>query len=200
MTQEEYTNVCCKCGRPVSSWIHCQGVICSVCAEWGITREEVFPTITDLFESKGDLGRLGAGIIYTDGKRILLLKREKGDEKETWCIPGGRADDGETPRDCAIRETGEEIGKLPEAKEFGHFDMKDKAYHFHVYLMAVPKQFKVKLSDEHSDYEWIPFADLDDYRLHPKLKEAIPTYLKAISSHFGVKIESFSSWLYNKKN
>ncbi len=145
--------------------------------------------------SKDDLGTLGAGIIYTDGKAMLLLKREKGDEKETWCIPGGRAEEGETPMDCALRETKEEIGKTPsEAKEFAHFDMKDKAYHFHVFLMAIDKQFKAKLSSEHSDYEWIKLDDLGDYRLHPKLKTSLPAYLKAISKRFG-GVKSFSEWL-----
>lgn len=189
-------NTCCKCGKLHESL----EFICTVCESWGVKREDIFPTVTDLLEGKGDLGTLGAGMIFTDGKSILLLKREKGDEKETWCIPGGRADDGETPMDCAMRETKEEIGKLPDSKQFGHFDMKDKAYHFHVYLMAVKKEFKVKLSDEHSDYEWIKLDKLDDYRLHPKLKVSLATYLKAIAKHFGGAAKTFSEWLNSKKS
>ncbi len=37
-------------------------------------------------------GKRGAGILFTDGKQILLLKRSEGsDNPGTWGLPGGGA-------------------------------------------------------------------------------------------------------------
>ena len=39
----------------------------------------------------------GAGIFFTDGKKVLLLRRsEKGDGNGTWGLPGGKVEEGGT--------------------------------------------------------------------------------------------------------
>ena len=51
-----------------------------------------------------------AGILYTDGEKVLLLKRSKiGGNPFTWDLAGGRAEKGESPFRNAKRESKEEL-------------------------------------------------------------------------------------------
>lgn len=54
--------------------------------------------------------RLAAGALFFDGDRILLVKPTY---KETWDIPGGYVEPGESPREACIREVAEELGIKP---------------------------------------------------------------------------------------
>ena len=204
---EDINNVCCYCGKGVASWIHCQGFLCETCGEWGITRSEVVPTIAEVFseqfhrvgkDGKRYWGRLGGGILFTDGEKILLLKRDgNSDYAGHWGIPGGRAKEGEAPLDTARRETKEECGSV-EGQRFGHFDDKDGAHHFHTYLFAIAKPFDVELSKEHNDSKWVALDKVEDMKLHPKFKEAWPGYLRAIKKRFPGKT-SFLDWCESRK-
>jgi putative (di)nucleoside polyphosphate hydrolase len=58
--------------------------------------------------------RPNAAVIVTDGQgRVLLCHRLDGAYSQIQTVQGG-IDAGETPREAAIREVGEEIGLLPE--------------------------------------------------------------------------------------
>jgi 8-oxo-dGTP pyrophosphatase MutT (NUDIX family) len=50
--------------------------------------------------------RAAGGIVEGDG-RILLVHRPKYDD---WTFPKGKAEDGESDEDCALREVAEETG------------------------------------------------------------------------------------------
>jgi 8-oxo-dGTP diphosphatase len=58
--------------------------------------------------------RLGAAGLIRDAEGRVLLVRESHPEwepeQEPWVIPGGKLEDGETPRDAAEREIFEETG------------------------------------------------------------------------------------------
>jgi 8-oxo-dGTP pyrophosphatase MutT (NUDIX family) len=132
-------------------------------------------------------GDKGAGILFTDGERILLLKRAQegaaADHGETWGIPGGKAEKGECPIDTAIRETKEEAGNV-EGTRFAQFDERDGRHVFTVFLYKVRSPFEVKLSTEHTDSRWIALKDLKSFPLHPKFEEHLPYYLRAIQRKF----------------
>ena len=62
----------------------------------------------------GSVDAEAAGVMFTDGERILLLKRSvEVDHPHTWVIPGGACKDGESAQAAAYREVLEEIGQLP---------------------------------------------------------------------------------------
>lgn len=144
-------------------------------------------------------GRMGAGIVFTDGKTVLLLQRsDKSDHPGYWCIPGGKAEQNESPIDCAVRESKEECGKA-EGLRFAQFHTKDGAHHFHTFLYSVDKPFDVKLSDEHSDYKWTPINEVHDLKLLPKFKESWDAYLRAIRRRFESK-KSFYEWMQQKES
>jgi len=200
------TNICCHCGATVENNLQNQSFLCGICSEWHITHDEVFPTISDMFNEQFHRigkngsrfwGRLGGGIIFTDGEKILLLQRgDIGDYSGYWCIPGGKAKKGELPIDTARREALEECGKN-DGQRFGHFDTKDGKHHFHTFLYSVKIPFDVKLSNEHTDYKWVPLNDVEGMQLHPKLKENWAAYRRAINKQFPRKT-TFQEWLTAK--
>ncbi len=137
-------------------------------------------------------GTSAAGIIFTDGKQMLLLKRsEKGDNPGTWGIPGGKHRDGETPIATAIRETKEETGldSIP-GHRFDSLESKDGHHRFMTFLYRISKPFSVDVSDEHTAYEWIDLSKVSGADLHPKFEENWPRYLKAIQRKM-----NFTEWL-----
>lgn len=107
-----------------------------------------------------------AGIMLIHDGRVLLLKRAASakDSPETWGLPGGHIEDGETPETAARREYGEECGAGPyEGALTALFESRDG---FRCYLgtgYAEPE-----LNDEHTDWKWAPFDDLPK-PLHPSL-------------------------------
>ena len=53
---------------------------------------------------------VGVGVLVAKGDRVLLLRRKGAHGEGTWSTPGGHLEYGESPRECAIRETKEETG------------------------------------------------------------------------------------------
>ncbi len=139
-------------------------------------------------------GKKGAGIFFTDGLKVLLLKRaEKGDHKGTWCLPGGKVEDRETLIDAARREAKEECGKI-EGYRFEDLEDVDGQHYWKTFFYKIKKPFSCKLSEEHSDWKWVDIKHLDEMNLHPKLKENLDRYIKITRKHFG---KSFKEWLIN---
>ncbi|MBU0953243.1 MAG: NUDIX domain-containing protein [Nanoarchaeota archaeon] len=55
--------------------------------------------------------KMSVAILIERDDKILLIKRGVPPEKGSWALPGGHVDEGESPRDAAIREAKEEIGE-----------------------------------------------------------------------------------------
>jgi len=141
-------------------------------------------------------GKKGAGILFTDGKHILLLRRAgNSDHKNTWGLPGGKSKKGESAISTAKREAKEEIGPYFNGSNFGSVEDRDGRHLFTVFLFKIQRPFLVKLSKEHNKAEWVAIKDLNKYKLHPRFKENLDRYLKAISREFKHLEESFSNWL-----
>lgn len=138
-------------------------------------------------------GKKAAGIFFTDGKKVLLLKRsDEGDHGRTWALPGGKGKDGETEIGTAMRETKEETGisSIP-GYRFDAVSNQNGHQKFTGFLYRVPEPFDITLSHEHTDWDWFDLTNLDDVELHPKFKKDIPRYLRAIRR----KIHTFSEWV-----
>ena len=93
--------------------------------------------------------------------KLLFLKRSIGNSQEnTWGIPAGKIERGETARQAVNRETLEETGFLLEknklydvGKLFVRYPDVDFVFHmFHQELSDLPA---IHLSDEHQDYRWV---------------------------------------------
>jgi len=128
-------------------------------------------------------GQRGAGMLFTDGHNILLVKRSKKcDNAGTWANVGGKVEENETFLGAAQRESKEEIGKLPTAHRIGEIENKDGHHIYKLYVCLVNKQFGCKLNDEHDDYGWFNEDEIKDMHLHPKLKQIMPQILNMIKS------------------
>ena len=105
-----------------------------------------------------------AGILFVAPDGDVLLCRRSGDEANYggyWSLPGGGAEDGETPEQAAKREAGEELG------QHGIFGMRlldrrvtptGKA--FHTFAKPVEEKFQPRLNEEHDGYMWVPLIEL----------------------------------------
>jgi 8-oxo-dGTP diphosphatase len=138
-------------------------------------------------------GSKGAGVFYTDGSKVLLLKRaEKGDAEGTWGLPGGKVEEGETNIDAAVRESIEECGSS-KGRRFDDLLEKDGQHEWTTFFFQIDKPFDCKLSNEHSDWKWFDLNKLNKINLHPKLKENLDRHLKVVNKKF--KKLNFKEWL-----
>ena len=144
-------------------------------------------------------GKQGAGIMFTDGERTLLLKRsEDSDNGGTWGLPGGKVEKGETMIAGAIRETQEETGvsQVP-GRRLEAFESRDGTHRWTTYLYRVKEPFDVVLSDEHSEYQWVDLDKIGNLELHPKFKAQLERYLRGIGRKM---FREFREWADFRSN
>ena len=121
-----------------------------------------------------------AAIIRNDDK-VLATQRGYGEFKDGWEFPGGKIEDGETPRQALVREIREEldtvieVGELLETVEYDY-----PKFHLimHCYLCTVKsgdlvlkehKAAKWLTKDTLYSVDWLPA----DVSLVDKIREAI---------------------------
>lgn len=106
-------------------------------------------------------------LIENNGQYLLIKRSEiKRDKKNFypayWDIPGGTVEDGELPRQAAIRECQEEVGLKITIDQIIHEDSnvdKDKVFTRLVYrgqLLENSEDLVITLDpQEHTDYRWV---------------------------------------------
>jgi len=65
-----------------------------------------------------------------DGRVLLQLRDDKPEipYPNTWCIPGGMREDGESALDCAVRELEEEMGLRVPPSDLALVDERERRY------------------------------------------------------------------------
>ena len=129
---------------------------------------------------------VAACYIQSDG-RYLHLHRAKGMPQElTWCVPAGKMEVGESPRQGVIRETLEETGLRLDGEclmEVGTLYIRNSNldFVFHMFTRDFPEQPEVVLSDEHSGYRWVEFDEALDLPYISGGKEIFHQFLAMVS-------------------
>lgn len=118
-------------------------------------------------------------MLVTPSKKTLMLKLNYG--SYNWAIPGGLIDYGETPFIAAKRELLEETGIKLDLNLIT--DISSYRYDSNLtYVIFTPQKFNVKLSSEHTAYEWID-TDLllrgnSDLKMTSYMEKSIDTVYK----------------------
>jgi len=124
-------------------------------------------------------------LIFDESNHVLLIR-----EPEHWETPGGRLKEDETPTECLVRETGEELGaeveiidKLPifirKKAEYEGRPIDVLTMYFFGRLLTTPKLNRKKLHREKiiklgwftpNDIKNIPLNRAEETQLHSILK------------------------------
>lgn len=141
-------------------------------------------SVGEEFIGKDDMPH-AAGIVFVAADGDVLLLRRASDEPNYggyWGLPGGKAEDGETPEAAAVRECKEEIGfdLDPETHKLKPIDRvkTPNGMLFTTYAVLAPEKFAPELDEEHSGYAWAPLNFLPQ-PLHPSVK-------RTLGEHIGV--------------
>lgn len=116
---------------------------------------------------------ISKAIIKKDN-RFLLLKRRPDSQTfpDTWDLPGGKHDEGESPRQAVVRETREETGydidPGEEIKKDWYRDG-DAEYLYH-YFITHHIQGELRLSTDHTASLWLTMEEMKGYPLHPSVR------------------------------
>jgi len=124
--------------------------------------------------------RSAAGILFTDGGRVLLLRRSGAvTDSFTWGLRGGRMEPGEIPLETAVRESDEEMGDTPLFWLSGVYQV--PGYTTFIATVADPS-FRPQLNLEHTEYRWVKLPQVASLRLHPGFALAWPALRRRVSA------------------
>lgn len=91
-------------------------------------------------------------------QRYLYLLRNDPRHPNTWGLPGGKIESGETLIEAMQRECQEELGFMPEYLKLvplEKFTSSDQGFSYHTFFCSVSGEFTPKLNDEHVGWAWI---------------------------------------------
>jgi len=128
-------------------------------------------------------------VLINNENKFLILKRSNYKNNGTadiWDLPGGNVDLYEDVNIAIKREVEEEINiKLNKTEVFAVDSRKHAKQDAQViFTMFSSKDFdknqEIKLSEEHTEYKWILFEEMDNYNFYltEKRVDAIKNYLK----------------------
>jgi len=111
----------------------------------------------------------GALIYSTRTRRYLFLLRNGNRYSNTWGLPGGKIETGETVDQALAREIEEELGGIIRDSKLypiEQFISENKKFTYHTFLIPVDDEFVPELNHEHKGYAW---CGIDSYPkpLHP---------------------------------
>jgi 8-oxo-dGTP pyrophosphatase MutT (NUDIX family) len=131
------------------------------------------------------------GVLAVDDHGRLLLQRRR--DTGQWAIPMGKMELGETPSQCAIRETLEETGVLTEVtgilgvySDPGHivaYSDGEIRQEYEVILLGRPVSGTPAANEEASDAAWFAPGDLDALEIHPTQWRQLHHYLTGSGPH-----------------
>lgn len=96
-----------------------------------------------------------------NGKILFLLRHKDKVQGETWCVPGGKVDDGETLAQAALRELKEESGIVATESDIHYFTTIYKvtptlSYTFSLYSLKLPTLPEITINPtEHTEFTWV---------------------------------------------
>lgn len=131
------------------------------------------------------------GVLAADDRGRVLLQRRR--DTGQWAIPMGKQELGETPSQCAIRETQEETGVVTEItgilgvySDPGHivaYTDGEVRQEWELILLGRPVSGSPAANDEASDARWVAPADLESLDIHPTQWRQLRDWLDGSGPH-----------------
>ncbi|GAA3617268.1 NUDIX domain-containing protein [Nonomuraea rosea] len=129
-------------------------------------------------------------VTVDDAGRILMQRRR---DTGQWALPMGKMEIGETPAQCAVRETEEETGVRVEPvgilgiySDPGHivaYTDGEIRQEYEVMLIARPVGGRPEANDEASDVRWVEPGELHTLDIHPTQWRLLNDYLEQRHPH-----------------
>jgi 8-oxo-dGTP diphosphatase len=118
---------------------------------------------------------LAANLIIRDGELLMLYRDDNG----YWELPAGTAEDGELPRNAAVREAREEIGcDVRIRSSWGKFDLdfehERTTYRTRGFISEIVDGEPEPQADRFSEMRWVGEQQLTDMALAPNLERIVP--------------------------
>lgn len=113
-------------------------------------------------------------------ERFLILERSQqvGSFQGYWSCVSGYLENGEEPKETAIREVEEEVGivkdRLTLAGQVGPNVFEKEKVDFEAYwFLFDSSQSQVRIDWEHDQFEWVRREELENYKLVPWFSDLI---------------------------
>lgn len=103
--------------------------------------------------------------------RYLYLMRSDPKHPDSWGLPGGKMEVGETLLGCLERECTEELGSMPAYTKIvpiEKFTSADGGFAYHTFFCSIEQEFIPVLNSEHSGYAWLSSGNYPK-PMHPGL-------------------------------
>jgi mutator protein MutT len=147
-----------------------------LCLNIPLSAQQVFEEKPKNFDPKIEV----AACFIRVGEEVLFLKRlPQKPQGNTWGIPGGKFDEGETAEETVIREIREETGINMKEQSLGYYGKyyvryPNMDYVFHIFEYRSEDFPKVKFNPkEHADYRWVTLQEALQMTLIPGEEECI---------------------------
>ena len=104
------------------------------------------------------INAVGVWFYSTSTQRYLYLLRNDPRHPNTWGLPGGKIEYGETLIEAMNRECTEELGFVPayiKLVPLEKFTSADQGFCYHTFFCTVDSEFIPTLNDEHIGWAWI---------------------------------------------
>ncbi|WP_329614912.1 NUDIX domain-containing protein [Streptomyces brevispora] len=132
-------------------------------------------------------------LLVIDDNGAILLQRRR--DTGQWALPGGAQDIGETAAQCAVRECLEETGIIAEVTGFlgvytnpnhivAYTDGEIRQQYENTYI-GRPVGGEPTINDEADGVRYVQPDDLDQYDIHPSMRQQIGDFLAGTYPYLG---------------
>jgi len=143
------------------------------------------------------LPKVGVGVFVVRGESFLTCQRKGSHGSGSWSVPGGHLEFGETPQECAVRETKEESGLIVNVEDMvelgftnDFFPEEKKHYVTLYYVVEYKGKGKPHLTEpeRQTAWEWVSWEEFCAKEVFLPIRNAINTGTKPLEALRATKV------------